>query len=94
MDRVGCEGAHVPWGATASPSHAGLRADALRAEDARRFGKLEELAPIVRGLSPRTRVFVIEGGDHSFAVPKKSGATKDEVLAHVVDEVAVMTRER
>jgi predicted alpha/beta-hydrolase family hydrolase len=51
------------------------------------FGTPEELAPVVRGLSAATRVFVIEGGDHSFAVPKKSGATKESVMARVIDEV-------
>jgi predicted alpha/beta-hydrolase family hydrolase len=52
------------------------------------FGAPEELAPIVKELARGTRVFVVEGGDHSFAVPKRSGGTKEEVLQRVVYEVA------
>ena len=52
------------------------------------FGTPDELAPFVKGLSPGTRLFVIEGGDHSFALPKRSGQTFETVIARVADEVA------
>lgn len=40
------------------------------------------------------RIFVVEGGDHSLAVPKKSGETFDTVIARVADEVARFTGSR
>src|SRR5215472_12061727 len=39
------------------------------------FGTPEELAPILNALAPRARIYVVEGGDHSFSVAKKSGRT-------------------
>jgi predicted alpha/beta-hydrolase family hydrolase len=50
------------------------------------FGSPEELAPVVAGLAPGTRLYVIEGGDHSLAPPKSSGETLDAVIARVADE--------
>jgi predicted alpha/beta-hydrolase family hydrolase len=58
------------------------------------FGTPEELAPIVRGLTPGTRLFVIEGGDHSLSRPKSSGETLDATLARVADEVVRFTASR
>jgi predicted alpha/beta-hydrolase family hydrolase len=56
------------------------------------FGTPAELAPHVAKLSPGTRVFVIEGGDHSLAPPKrKGGETLDQVLERVADEIARFT---
>jgi predicted alpha/beta-hydrolase family hydrolase len=52
------------------------------------FGTPRELAPVIEGLSSGTRLFVVEGGDHSFSVPRSSGETRDGVLARVADEVA------
>jgi predicted alpha/beta-hydrolase family hydrolase len=51
------------------------------------FGTEEELGPIVSGL-PGARLVVVPGGDHSFAVPKRTRETPDTVLARVADEVA------
>ena len=48
------------------------------------FGTPEELAPVVRGLSRGSRVFVIEGGDHSLVLPKRAGIP----LAQVIERVA------
>jgi predicted alpha/beta-hydrolase family hydrolase len=52
------------------------------------FGKPEELRPIVEGLVRGSRLFVVQGGDHSLSLPKSSGQTLDETLARVADEVA------
>jgi predicted alpha/beta-hydrolase family hydrolase len=66
------------------------------------FGTPEELAPIVKRLSKGTRLFVVEGGDHSLisrprrgkaadvpsARPKSSGESLDQTLARVAAEVA------
>jgi predicted alpha/beta-hydrolase family hydrolase len=51
------------------------------------FGTPAELGPIVEKLAGGTRLFVIEGGDHSLSVPKRSGETFETVVARVVDEV-------
>jgi predicted alpha/beta-hydrolase family hydrolase len=55
------------------------------------FGTPEELGPVVAGLAPGTRLFVVEGGDHSFAVRKNTGDTFEKVIARVVDAVAHFT---
>lgn len=55
------------------------------------FGSPAELAPIVNGLVTGTRLFVIEGGDHSFAVPKRNGESFESVVARVADEVVAFT---
>jgi predicted alpha/beta-hydrolase family hydrolase len=52
------------------------------------FGTPEELSPIVVRCHPGTRVLVIEGGDHSFAVPKSAPVTSAQVFRAVVDDVA------
>jgi uncharacterized protein len=51
------------------------------------FGTPEELRPVLEGLAQGTRLFVIEAGDHSLALPKSSGQTLDGTLARVADEV-------
>jgi predicted alpha/beta-hydrolase family hydrolase len=55
------------------------------------FGTPEELGPVVAGLTPGTRLFIVEGGDHSFAVRKSTGDTFEKVIARVVDAVAHFT---
>jgi predicted alpha/beta-hydrolase family hydrolase len=52
------------------------------------FGTPEELRPVLEGLAKGTRLLVVDGGDHSFSLPKSSGQTLDATLAHVADEVA------
>jgi predicted alpha/beta-hydrolase family hydrolase len=51
------------------------------------FGTPAELAPIVKNLSAGTRLFVVQGGDHSLSRPKSSGETRDATLARVAEEV-------
>jgi predicted alpha/beta-hydrolase family hydrolase len=56
------------------------------------FGGAADLEPFVRELSARgTRVLPVEGGDHSLAVPKKSGLDADQVIARVADAIAAFT---
>jgi len=45
------------------------------------------LRPVIAKLQPRATLHVIEGGDHSFTVPKKSERTSEQVL----DEMARTT---
>jgi predicted alpha/beta-hydrolase family hydrolase len=43
------------------------------------------LRPVVAALGAKATLHEVEGGDHSFAVLKKSGRTNDEALAEVLD---------
>lgn len=52
------------------------------------FGTPEELAPVLAPLGPAVRVHVVEGGDHSFAVPKRGPVPQAQVFARVQDEIA------
>jgi predicted alpha/beta-hydrolase family hydrolase len=58
------------------------------------FGTPQELAPVVEKIGSRARLFVIEGGDHSLALPKSSGETFDTVIGRVAEEVALFTASR
>jgi len=53
--------------------------------------------PLVRGVAerlPQATLHVVEGGDHSFAVLKRSGRTEAEVMAELADTiVAWLSRE-
>ena len=49
---------------------------------------LAKLRPVLARIGPRADLVVIEGGDHSFAVPKKSGRSAADVLAELVDASA------
>ena len=52
---------------------------------------------LVRGVAerlPQATLHVVEGGDHSFAVLKRSGRTEAEVMAELADTiVAWLSRE-
>ena len=52
------------------------------------FGAPAELEPIVSELVAGTRLYVVEGGDHSLAPLKSSGQTLEGVIDRVADEVA------
>jgi len=58
------------------------------------FGTPEELAPILARLGPRVALHVVEGGDHSFAVPKRDPVPQPEVYARIQDEIARWLRAR
>ena len=54
---------------------------------------LSLIRDVCEGL-PHATLHVVEGGDHSFAVLKRSGRTEAEVMAELVEAiVAWMTRE-
>jgi predicted alpha/beta-hydrolase family hydrolase len=46
------------------------------------------LRPICEKLAPRAELRVIEGADHGFHVPKRSGRSDAEVIEELADEVA------
>jgi len=51
------------------------------------FGTPEELRPVLRTVKAKTELFVVEGGDHSFKVPKRAGTPQGQVHARVLDEI-------
>ena len=88
------------------PLHAPGRRSAERGEHLARAGApmlflqgtrdsladLELLKPVVEGLGSRATLHVVEGGDHSFHVLKRSGRTDDEVLDELADAAAEWMR--
>lgn len=53
-----------------------------------RLAKLDLLRPILDDLGEDATLHVVDGGDHSFEVLKRSGRTRDEVMAEIGDAVA------
>lgn len=51
------------------------------------FAGLDLLRPIVKGLRDRATLHVVEGGDHSFKVLKRSGRTDAEVMNELADTI-------
>ena len=51
------------------------------------FGTPDELRPMMKMLKAPADLVVIEGGDHSFKVPKKAPMSQTQVDAFVLDEV-------
>jgi uncharacterized protein len=89
------------------PLHPPGRPDRLRAEHLSRikapmlfvqgsrdaFGTPDELRPIIDPLPARADLHVVEGGDHSFKVPRKSGVRQDEVHRQIQDFIASWLRQ-
>lgn len=53
-----------------------------------RLATLDLLHPVIDGLGDRATLHIVDGGDHSLAVPKRSGRTSDEVLNEVASTMA------
>ena len=53
-----------------------------------RLANLDFLRPVVERLGFRATLHVVDGGDHSFKVLKRSGRTHEEVMGEVADAVA------
>jgi uncharacterized protein len=51
------------------------------------FGTPQELQPVIDGLAGRATILVIDGGDHSFNVPKKGGVPQADVYERILDEI-------
>jgi predicted alpha/beta-hydrolase family hydrolase len=49
--------------------------------------KLDLLKPVVEELGSRATLHIVEGGDHSFKVPKKMGRSEEEVTGEIVDSI-------
>ena len=52
------------------------------------LGAADEIRQIIKQLRLPATLFTIEGGDHSFKVPKSSGLTQAQVYESVLDEMA------
>src|SRR5881397_2118706 len=55
------------------------------------FADLKLLKPVVSGLGERATLHLVEGGDHSFHVLKRSGRTDAEVMGELVDTIVAWT---
>ena len=58
------------------------------------FGTRQEVEPVFRALPAAVELEFVEGGDHSFAVPKSSGRTESEVLGGIAGCVAAWVHAR
>ena len=45
---------------------------------------LDPIRPVCKKLGRRARLHIVEGGDHSFRVPKRSGRTDEEAMEEIV----------
>ena len=50
------------------------------------------LLPVIERLGPRATLHSVEGGDHSFAVLKRSGRSADQVMVELVDTIVEWAR--
>lgn len=51
------------------------------------LGTPDEIHPFIKDLRPPAKIYAIEGGDHSFKAPKKSGLPQEEVYEAAMDEI-------
>ena len=51
------------------------------------FGTKEEIAATIKKLRLPATLHAVEGGDHSLKVPKKMGASQDDVYKQVMDQI-------
>ncbi len=51
------------------------------------FGHPDELRPVIGGLKAPADLFVVEGGDHSFSVPKRATPPQDQVYESVLEAI-------
>lgn len=52
------------------------------------FAGLDLLKPVVKRLGKRVTLHVVEGGDHSFKVLKRTGRTETDVMTEIADSIA------
>ena len=57
------------------------------------FGTPDELRPIIKKFDPPATIYTIDGGDHSFKVPKRSGMSREEIHSAAQDEIARWLRD-
>ena len=88
------------------PLHPPARPDRLRAAHLSRvkapmlfvqgsrdaFGTPDELQPIIKELEPSADLYVVEGGDHSFKVPKGLGVRQQDIYSAVQNRIETWLR--
>ena len=52
------------------------------------FARLDLLQPVCERLGARATLHLVEGGDHSFKVLKRSGRTQDEVMEQLAEGIS------
>jgi|KBSSwiStaDraftv2_1062776.scaffolds.fasta_scaffold133914_2 predicted alpha/beta-hydrolase family hydrolase len=57
------------------------------------FGNKQEIEMIIKELKLSAELYAIEGGDHSFKVPKSASITQQQVYTLVLDHIARWIRE-
>jgi predicted alpha/beta-hydrolase family hydrolase len=58
------------------------------------FGTAEEIGAVIKRLNLAATLYRIEGGDHSFKVPKSLGVPQQDIFESIMDEVSVWIRSR
>ena len=53
-----------------------------------KLADLSLLEPVCKKLGKRATLHIVEGGDHSFKVPKRTGRTEEEVFDELADTIA------
>src|SRR5882762_7965005 len=72
-----------------------IRAPMLFVQGARdTFGTAAEIQAVIKKRRLPAEIYVIEGGDHSFKVPKSLGVPQETVYENVMDEVDKWIREQ
>jgi hypothetical protein len=56
------------------------------------FAQLDLLTSVSRTLEPRATLHLVEGGDHSFGVPQRSGRSQAGVLDELADALVHWAR--
>ena len=58
------------------------------------FGTPEELRDVIKRLRLPATLYLVEGGDHSFKVPKSVGLSQDEVFEGMMDHIASWSNDK
>jgi predicted alpha/beta-hydrolase family hydrolase len=58
------------------------------------FGTPDELRPILGPLNPPVDLYVVEGGDHSFKIPKSRGISQKDVYQAIQDRIEIWLRSK
>jgi len=53
------------------------------------FAGVDLLRPVVAALGDRATLHLVDGGDHSFKVLKRTGRTEEDVMGELADTIAV-----
>jgi predicted alpha/beta-hydrolase family hydrolase len=58
-----------------------------------KLAELDLLRPLCANLGPRANLHVVDGGDHSFHVLKRSGRSDAEALDEIADRIETWARD-